>query len=67
MILVISSPSSSTTGFLTLIFGIWDAMFRRCWSLAATGRGKDLAVAAMEVVGVAKVRAVNGRNRDMSE
>ena len=31
MILVISSPSSSTTGFLTLILGIfWEAMLRRC-------------------------------------
>jgi hypothetical protein len=30
MILVISSPSSSTTGFLTLIFLIAEAMFLAC-------------------------------------
>ncbi len=47
MILVISSPSSSTTGFLTLILGIFgEAMLRRCCTLAATGRGKDRAVDA---------------------
>jgi len=48
MMRVISSPSSSTTGFLTLILGIWEAMVRRCEIPAAIGREK--------VVGLAKER-----------
>jgi hypothetical protein len=34
MIRVISSPSSSTTGFWTLIFGIWLWLPRVVWQIS---------------------------------
>ena len=68
MILVISSPSSSTTGFLTLILGIcWLAMFLRCTSFAAIGRGNDRWTVETGLAKVDDAAAVNDEARALSD